>query len=92
MRLEAAGTKTNQVGALFVTMVQAIAITMMMVMLVTSVVAAPKRDGHSQRTAGTHRKSGMVETVPLQLDLALLQIPGNVRPLENASISPWAYK
>lgn len=91
MRLEAAGAKTNQVGALFVTVVQAIAITMMMVMLVTSVVAAPKRDGHSQRTAGTHRKS-IVETVPLQLDPALLHIPGNVRPLENASISPWAYK
>lgn len=91
MRLGAAGTKTNQVGALSVTTVQVIAMTMMMIMLVTPVAAAPKKDGHSHRSAGTHRKSA-VETVPLQLDPALLHIPGNVRPLENASISPWAYK
>lgn len=91
MRLEAAGTKTNQVWDLFMTMVQVITMTMTIMMMVTLVTAAPKRDGHSQRSAGTHRKS-TVETVPLQLDPALLQVPGNIRPLENASISPWAYK
>lgn len=73
-------------------MVQVIAIMMMMMMIMaTLVAAAPKKDGLSHRSAGTHRKS-TVETVPLQLDPALLHIPGNIRPLENASISPWAYK
>lgn len=42
----------------------------------------------------THKKSdgAAVETVPLQLDLNSFVPARNIRPLENASISPWTYK
>lgn len=77
---------TMPILVLSVTMVQVMAMIMIIVMMMTSVTAAPKRD-----KAGTNRKS-TIETVPLHLDQALLHISGNLRPLANASISPWAYK
>ncbi|GLD55682.1 interleukin-17F-like protein [Lates japonicus] len=41
----------------------------------------------------THKKSdgAAVETIPLQLDPNSFVPTRNIRPLENASISPWTY-
>ncbi|XP_044057181.1 interleukin 17a/f1 [Siniperca chuatsi] len=72
-----------------------VAMMMMMVMMMTTEAAAmPKAGGQSRHSAKTHRKSSdgaVVETVPLQLDPNALVPTRNIRPLENASISPWAY-
>lgn len=56
--------------------------------------AVPKAGGQSKHSAKTHRKSAAaeVETVQLHLDPSVLVPSGNIRPLENASISPWTYK
>lgn len=67
---------------------------MMVAAAVMEVAAAPKAGGHSKHSAKTHRKLSAVEveTVQLQLDPSVLVPSGNIRPLENASISPWTYK
>lgn len=64
---------------------------MMMMMMRTEAAAMIKGGGHSR----THRKSAdgaAVDSVPLQLDFDALVPPKTIRPLENASISPWMYK
>ncbi|XP_028257294.1 interleukin 17a/f1 [Parambassis ranga] len=70
-----------------VTAACAVAMMMMMMMMMTGAAAMPK-------AAKPHRQSSdgaAVETVPLQLDPNSLVPTRNMRPLENASISPWAY-
>lgn len=60
---------------------------MMMMMMMADAAAMPK-------TTKSHRMSTVgatVETVPLLLDPSALVHPRNLRPLENASISPWTY-
>uniref|UniRef100_UPI0037E7316A interleukin 17a/f1 n=1 Tax=Semicossyphus pulcher TaxID=241346 RepID=UPI0037E7316A len=60
---------------------------MMMMMLITSEAAAV-----SKRSAKTHKKSSEgSQTVHLQLDPDTFGPTKNVRPLQNASISPWTY-
>uniref|UniRef100_A0A673BZV7 Interleukin 17a/f1 n=1 Tax=Sphaeramia orbicularis TaxID=375764 RepID=A0A673BZV7_9TELE len=68
---------------------------MMMMMMMMAVVlvtdaAVGKSGGHSK-----HRKpvdgGAALETVPLQIDPDALVPPRNLRPLQNASISPWTY-
>ncbi|XP_059212577.1 interleukin 17a/f1 [Centropristis striata] len=66
---------------------------MMMMMMMALAVPMPKEASHSKHTK-THRKSpdeAAVETVPLQLDPNALVPSRNIRPLQNASISPWTY-
>lgn len=63
---------------------------MMMMLMMTEGAAVPKAGGHSKHPSKTHKK--LLETVPLQLDPNALVLSGAVRSLENASISPWAYK
>ncbi|XP_070764786.1 interleukin 17a/f1 [Enoplosus armatus] len=68
-------------------------VLMVMMMMITEVAAMPKAGGQSKHSK-THRKSSdgaAVETVPLQLDPSALVPTRNIRPLENASVSPWAY-
>nr|UBR18738.1 interleukin 17A/F1 [Lateolabrax maculatus] len=63
---------------------------MMMIMIMTEAAAMPK----SKHSVKTHRKSSdgaMVETVPLQLDPNALVPSRHIRPLQNASISPWTH-
>lgn len=72
-------------------------VCLMMVMVAVAVMEAAavlKAGGQSKHSAKTHRKPAAVEveTVQLQLDPSVLVPSGNIRPLENASISPWTYK
>lgn len=72
-------------------------VCLMMLMVAAAVMEAaalPKAGGQSKHSAKTHRKPSAVEveTVQLQLDPSVLVPSGNIRPLENASISPWTYK
>ncbi|XP_047437548.1 interleukin 17a/f1 [Mugil cephalus] len=58
-------------------------VMVVMVVMVTEVAAVPK-----------HRRSpngAAVETVPLQIDASTVVPSRNLRPLGNASISPWIY-
>ncbi|XP_076591796.1 interleukin 17a/f1 [Chaetodon auriga] len=67
---------------------------MMMMMMMTEAAAMPKAGGQLKHSVRGHRKSSdgaAVETVPLQLDPNAFALTGNIRPLENASISPWTY-
>lgn len=71
-----------------------VAMMVMMMMMMAEVTAMPKGSQSRHSTKG-HRKSSddaAVETVPLQLDPSTLVPDRNIRPLENASISPWIYK
>nr|XP_046254002.1 interleukin 17a/f1 [Scatophagus argus] len=76
------------------TAVCVVAVVMMMRMMMTEAAAMPKTGGHSKPSGKTHRKSSdgaTVETVPLQLDPNSLISSRHIRPLHNASISPWTY-
>ncbi|XP_031696698.1 interleukin-17F-like [Anarrhichthys ocellatus] len=67
---------------------------MVMVMMMSEAAAMPKGGGQSKHSARTHRKSSdgaTVQTVPLQLDPNVVVPPRTMRPLQNASISPWTY-
>ncbi|XP_026233363.1 interleukin 17a/f1 [Anabas testudineus] len=71
-------------------MTAACVVMMMMMMMMTEAAVLLKGGGHSK----TQRKSPdgtVVDTVPLQLDFKALVPPKTIRPLENASISPWTY-
>lgn len=59
---------------------------MMMMRMMTESAAVPKPGSHSK-----HKKV-QLEVIALQLDPSALTVSRNLRPLENASISPWAYK
>lgn len=67
---------------------------LMVAAAVMEAATVPKAGGQSKHSAKTHRKppAGEVETVQLHLDPGVLVPSGNIRPLENASISPWTYK
>ncbi|XP_054471836.1 interleukin-17F-like [Anoplopoma fimbria] len=83
-------SNSNKVTAVCVAMMM----MMMMMMMTTEAAAMPKAGGHSKHSARTHRKSSdgaVVETVPLQLDPSALVVSRSIRPLQNASISPWTY-
>lgn len=67
-------------------------VIVMVAAAVMEAAAVPKAGGQSKHSAKTHRKSSAVETVQLRLDPSVLVPSGNIRPLENASISPWTYK
>ncbi|XP_041797565.1 interleukin 17a/f1 [Chelmon rostratus] len=74
--------------------VAAMMMMMMVMMMTTEAAAMPRAGSQSKHSAKADRKSSdgaMVETVPLQLDPNALAVTGNIRPLENASISPWTY-
>ncbi|XP_040895315.1 interleukin 17a/f1 [Toxotes jaculatrix] len=66
---------------------------MMMMMMMVEAAAMPKPGGQTKHSAKTHKKSegAAVEMVHLQLDPSSLILTRNIRPLENASISPWTY-
>ncbi|MED6257669.1 hypothetical protein ATANTOWER_029315 [Ataeniobius toweri] len=59
-------------------------VMMMMIMMVTMTEAAPK---HNKK----HSDNSAEETVSLLLNPDALVPSRNLRPLENASISPWTY-
>ncbi|XP_060923591.1 interleukin 17a/f1 [Limanda limanda] len=67
---------------------------MMMVMMMSEAGAIPKGGGQSKHSAKTRNKThdAAAGMVPLQLDPKSLVPTTNIRPLENASISPWTYK
>ncbi|XP_010753110.2 interleukin 17a/f1 [Larimichthys crocea] len=72
----------------------ALMMTMMMMMMIQEAAAMPKAGGQSKHSGKTHKKPSedvSVETVPLQLDASALVAAKIIRPLENASISPWTY-
>ncbi|XP_067444804.1 interleukin 17a/f1 [Thunnus thynnus] len=70
---------------------------MMMAMMMAEVTAWPKGVGQSKHQTKGHKKSSddaaveTMETVPLQLDPNNMVPTRILRPLENASISPWTY-
>ncbi|XP_068175398.1 interleukin 17a/f1 [Antennarius striatus] len=67
-----------------------VAVSMMLMMMMSAEAAAVMK--HSSKT---HRKSSdgaTLETVPLQLDPNTLVPSRTIRPLANASISPWTYE
>ncbi|XP_028437337.1 interleukin 17a/f1 [Perca flavescens] len=66
----------------------------MMMMMMSEAAAMPKPGGQSKHSAKTHRKlsdGATVETVPLEIDPNTLVPIRTIRPLQNASISPWTY-
>nr|ALV83410.1 interleukin 17A/F1 [Miichthys miiuy] len=71
-----------------------VALMMMMMITIQEAAAMPKVGGQSKHSGKTHKRSSedvAVETVPLQLDASALVATKIIRPLENASISPWTY-
>ncbi|XP_069386708.1 interleukin 17a/f1 [Paralichthys olivaceus] len=71
-----------------------VAMMMMMMMVMSSKAAAmPRGGGQSKHSGKTSNKTddAAAGMVPLQLDPKSLVPTTNVRPLENASISPWTY-
>ncbi|KAM7015986.1 interleukin 17a/f1 [Tautogolabrus adspersus] len=79
---------TSSSSKVTVVYVAASLMMMMMMMMMTEGAAVTKHSGK------THRKSSggaSLETVPLQLDHNTFSHIRNIRPLHNASISPWTY-
>ncbi|KAK2854333.1 hypothetical protein Q5P01_006994 [Channa striata] len=70
------------------------ALAAVMLMMLTEAAAMPKGSDQSKHSEKQHKKPSdgtVVDTVPLQLDPKALVAPRTIRPLENASISPWTY-
>ncbi|XP_071346098.1 interleukin 17a/f1 [Trachinotus anak] len=84
---------SGKVTAACVVAVMMMMMMMMMMMTLTEGAAMLKEGSHSKHSGRTHKKSdgAAVEMVPLQLDPNSLVPSRNIRPLENASISPWTY-
>ncbi|XP_034425834.1 interleukin 17a/f1 [Hippoglossus hippoglossus] len=68
-------------------------VAMMMMMMMSEAGAMPRAGGQSKHSARTRNKThdAAAGMVPLQLDPRALVPITNIRPLENASISPWTY-
>ncbi|XP_038557882.1 interleukin 17a/f1 [Micropterus salmoides] len=64
-----------------------VAMMIMMMVMTNEAAVVPKHSAKTQKSSD----GAAVETVPLQLDTNALAPTRNIRPLENASISPWAY-
>uniref|UniRef100_A0A8D0D432 Interleukin 17a/f1 n=1 Tax=Sander lucioperca TaxID=283035 RepID=A0A8D0D432_SANLU len=67
---------------------KAVCVVAMIMMMMSEAAAMPK---HSAKTHRMLSDGAVVETVPLELDPHALVTIKTVRPLHNASISPWTY-
>ncbi|XP_010784610.1 interleukin-17F-like [Notothenia coriiceps] len=76
-----------------VTLFCVVAMMMMMKMMMVEAAAMPKVGGQSKHPK-THTEASdgaEAEMIPLQIDNKFLNHYRSVRPLQNASVSPWTY-